>query len=53
MFEDAGGAQAKRKAGAATYLTKSGPLEELNNAIRTGACNSGNNIFSSQMMFRS
>jgi len=35
MFEEAEKAQAMRDAGAANYITKSGPAEELTNAIRT------------------
>jgi CheY-like chemotaxis protein len=35
MFEEAERAQAMRDAGAVNYLTKSGPAEELINAIRT------------------
>jgi DNA-binding NarL/FixJ family response regulator len=35
MFEEADRAQAMRDAGAVNYVTKSGPAEELINAIRT------------------
>lgn len=35
MFEEPDRAQSMREAGAVNYLTKSGPAEELTNAIRT------------------
>ncbi len=41
MFEETDRAQAMRDAGAANYLTKSGPAEELINAIRMGVRASG------------